>query len=149
MAKKIKVRRKTLAPFIHKIGNVMTPFLTARFKLGGIQISHVVNAAVPDEEIAAALVRHSEGKWNCSIDPCDNLRQDYYLEDNIPAVLLSEHTAENGFHFVVFTLGDRSRTYVAIFDEYLFTMNQSGSFGFIPDGFPPTAPKTQEATTTN
>lgn len=132
MAKQIKVRRKTIAPFIHQIGNVMTPFLTARFKLGGIQISHVVNAAVPDVEIAAALVRHSNGEWNCSFDPCDNLRQDGYLEDNIPAVLLSEHTAETGFHFVVFTLEDRSRTFVATHDEYIAVMKERGYFRFIP-----------------
>lgn len=89
--------------------------LGPRFPLGQVVITANAHAALPPDEITAALRRHSRGDWGL-LDAHDKGVNQQALENGNR--LCSRHQASNGVVFWIITEPDRSRTTILLPEDY-------------------------------
>ena len=88
---------------------------TTLFPLGHVVATPGVLAAVPSEEITAALRRHAAGEWG-TISPEDRRENELSLREGFR--LLSAYETADGTKFWIITEADRSVTTVLLPEEY-------------------------------
>lgn len=88
----------------------------AKFPLGHIVATPGALAAIPEEEILAALARHHAGDWGEELCPEDRQENERSLENG--SRLLSAYRSTSGTRFWIITEADRSATTVLLPSEY-------------------------------
>jgi hypothetical protein len=86
-----------------------------KFSLGQIVITRGARAAIPNEEVLAALKRHAAGDWG-ELDSEDREANEQALRDG--SRLLSVYRSATGVKFYVITEHDRSLTTILLPEEY-------------------------------
>ncbi len=86
-----------------------------RFDLGRLCITPNVAAAIPPEELLAALAKHGSGDWGdlCAEDIAQN---EHALQ--CEGRLVSVHVASNGRKFYIITEADRTVTTALLPEDY-------------------------------
>lgn len=87
----------------------------ATFPLGQIVATPGALAAIPHEEIAAALGRHNRGDWG-EVGEADKQENELSLREGFR--LLSAYRSAGGVQFWIITAADRSATTVLLPEEY-------------------------------
>jgi len=86
-----------------------------KFPLGRVVATPSALAAIPNDEIQAALRRHQTGDWG-DIGEHDRQENERSLRDGFR--LMSVYRAKAGMKFYIITEHDRSVTTVLLPDEY-------------------------------
>lgn len=86
-----------------------------RVELGRTLATPGVLAAVPNDEMLAALARHARGDWG-EVSAADWKENDFSYSRRLR--LVSSYTSSNGTKFWVITEADRSSTTVLLPEEY-------------------------------
>jgi hypothetical protein len=86
-----------------------------RVELGRVFATPGVLAAVPNDEMLAALARHARGDWG-EVSAPDWKENDFSYSKRLR--LVSSYTSSSGTKYWVITEADRSSTTVLLPDEY-------------------------------
>lgn len=89
--------------------------IQTKFGLGRLLITANARNALPEEEVAVAVVRHARGDWGelCREDLAQN---ELALKAGLR--LLSSYRTESGIAFWIITEADRSCTTVLLPEDY-------------------------------
>ena len=86
-----------------------------RFHLGRLCVTPNVAAAVPPEEVLAALAKHGSGDWG-DLCPEDVAHNEHALQSE--GRIVSVHVASNGRKFYIITEADRTVTTALLPEDY-------------------------------